>query len=231
MSVGAVLGRMARAGQTPAPPRAWVDDSQDDAVQGSVKDRVVSLPIGMLDAPRAARFFNAVRDGRILRITLAGEERHYALKGSFAALSELVGCAFKARDREITPSNGLPAVPAAPPIAAAPPLPAPAAPNPVMAAMPAAPAVPAPRRITLVNRAFSASLLEAVRRPNPTLVAVLTGAAAILAGVLVVSPIAALFRFGPLHADDAALALGAASLVLLALELLKPRLASRALAN
>jgi magnesium-transporting ATPase (P-type) len=85
--------------------------------------------------------------------------------------------------------------------------------------------------LTLVNRAFSASPLAAFARPNPTLVAVLAGAGAILAGVLLVPPLAALFRFGPLHPDDLALAGGAAAAALLLLEALKPRLAAGALAR
>jgi Ca2+-transporting ATPase len=84
--------------------------------------------------------------------------------------------------------------------------------------------------LTLVNRTFSASPLAAFRRPNPTLLAVLVAAAAILAGVLLVPPLAALFRFGPLHADDAALAASVALGVLLLLEALKPRIAARTLA-
>jgi Ca2+-transporting ATPase len=83
--------------------------------------------------------------------------------------------------------------------------------------------------LTLVNRTFSASPLAALRRPNATLVAVLLGAGAILAGVLLVPPLAALFRFGPLHADDLAVAAVSAVGVLVALEALKPLLAGRAL--
>jgi Ca2+-transporting ATPase len=85
--------------------------------------------------------------------------------------------------------------------------------------------------LTLVNRTFSASPLAALRQPNATLVAVLLGAAAILAGVLLVPGLAALFRFGPLHAGDGAVAVAAAAGVVVVLEALKPRLAARALAR
>jgi Ca2+-transporting ATPase len=85
--------------------------------------------------------------------------------------------------------------------------------------------------LTLVNRTFSASPLTALRRPNETLAAVLAGAALILLVVLAVPPLAGLFRFGPLHADDLALAAAAALGVLLLLEGLKPLLAARALAR
>ncbi|MBU8541433.1 cation-translocating P-type ATPase [Falsiroseomonas tokyonensis] len=84
--------------------------------------------------------------------------------------------------------------------------------------------------LTLVNRTFSASPLAGLRRPNPTLVAVLFGAAAILAGALL-TPLSALFRFGPLHPADLAMAIGAALAVLLTLEALKPAIASRALTH
>ena len=85
--------------------------------------------------------------------------------------------------------------------------------------------------LTLVNRTFSASPLAAFRRPNPVLLAVLGGAATILAGVLLVPPLAALFRFGPLGAWGAGFALAAALGVLLLLEAVKPRIAARALAG
>jgi Ca2+-transporting ATPase len=83
--------------------------------------------------------------------------------------------------------------------------------------------------LTLVNRTYSASPLAAFRRPNPTLAAVLAGAGLILAVVLLVPSLAELFRFGPLHADDLALAAVAALGVLLLLEAVKPPLAARAL--
>ncbi len=85
--------------------------------------------------------------------------------------------------------------------------------------------------LTLVNRTFSASPLAALRRPNATLVAVLLAASAILGGVLAVPGLAMLFRFGPLHVDDLALAVAGAVGVLVILEALKPLLAARALAR
>ena len=76
--------------------------------------------------------------------------------------------------------------------------------------------------LILVNRSFSASLLTALRRPNWTLAGVLTAVAATLALTLL-SPFAnRLFAFGPLHADDLALTLGAGIVALVALELVKP---------
>jgi Ca2+-transporting ATPase len=76
--------------------------------------------------------------------------------------------------------------------------------------------------LILVNRAFSASLWTALRRPNRALVGVLIAVTATLAFTLL-SPFAnRLFNFGPLHADDLALTLGAGVIALVALELLKP---------
>jgi Ca2+-transporting ATPase len=81
--------------------------------------------------------------------------------------------------------------------------------------------------LILVNRSFSASLLTALRRPNPALVGVLVAVTATLAFTLL-SPFAnRLFNFGPLHADDLALTLGAGVIALVALELLKPVLRPR----
>ena len=76
--------------------------------------------------------------------------------------------------------------------------------------------------LIFVNRSFSASLLTALRRPNPALASVLLAVAAML-GLSLLWPLASdLFRFGPLHWDDLTVTLGAGALVLVLLELLKP---------
>ena len=77
--------------------------------------------------------------------------------------------------------------------------------------------------LIFVNRSFSASPVEAVLRPNPALGLILAGVAAML-GLTLYWPFARdLFRFGPLHAHDFALALGAGVLVLVFLEAVKAR--------
>jgi Ca2+-transporting ATPase len=81
--------------------------------------------------------------------------------------------------------------------------------------------------LILVNRSFSASLLTALRRPNRTLAAVLATVAAVLALTLLWPFASKLFAFGPLHADDLALTLGAGIIVLVSLEMLKPVLRPR----
>jgi len=81
--------------------------------------------------------------------------------------------------------------------------------------------------LILVNRSFSASLLTALRRPNRTLMAVLVAVATILALTLLWPFASNLFAFGPLHADDLALTLGAGIIVLVSLEMLKPVLRPR----
>jgi Ca2+-transporting ATPase len=81
--------------------------------------------------------------------------------------------------------------------------------------------------LILVNRSFSASLLTALRRPNRTLAAVLAAVAVILALTLLWPFASKLFAFGPLHADDLALTLGAGIVALLVLEMLKPLLRPR----
>jgi P-type Ca2+ transporter type 2C len=76
--------------------------------------------------------------------------------------------------------------------------------------------------LIFVNRSFSASLITALRRPNPALVWVLVSVIATL-GLTLLWPFASgLFRFGPLHWDDLALTLAAGALVLIVLEVLKP---------
>ena len=77
--------------------------------------------------------------------------------------------------------------------------------------------------LIFVNRRFSASIMAAWRRRNRALKVVLLGVAAILTLTLAWPAAAQLFRFGPLHAGDLALALGAGMVVLLTLEFLKSR--------
>lgn len=81
--------------------------------------------------------------------------------------------------------------------------------------------------LILVNRSFSASLLTALKRPNRTLAAVLMTVIAILALTLLWPSASKLFAFGPLHADDLVLTLGAGITVLVSLEMLKPLLRQR----
>ena len=76
--------------------------------------------------------------------------------------------------------------------------------------------------LMFVNRAFSASLVTALRRPNPALVWVLPAVAVLLSLTLLWPWARGLFRFGPLHWDDLAVTLGAGIGVLVLLEVLKP---------
>jgi P-type Ca2+ transporter type 2C len=89
--------------------------------------------------------------------------------------------------------------------------------------------------LIFVNRSFSASLLTALRRPNPALVFVLLAVVTMLSLTLLWPFVSDLFRFGPLHLDDLALTFGAGALVLVVLEVLKPiwreRLRSRSDTN
>ena len=75
--------------------------------------------------------------------------------------------------------------------------------------------------LIFVNRSFSASLVTALRRPNRTLVLVLLAVVAMLSLTLLWPFARGLFRFGPLHADDLAVTLGAGVVVLVFLEALK----------
>ncbi len=75
--------------------------------------------------------------------------------------------------------------------------------------------------LIFVNRSFSASPITALKRPNPVFAFILLIAAVILTASLRWSLARDLFHFGPLHADDLILALGAGVIVLAALEGLK----------
>jgi len=81
--------------------------------------------------------------------------------------------------------------------------------------------------LIFANRSFSASLATALGRRNPTLVWVLLAVATVLAATLLWPVASVLFGFGPLHADDLALTIGAGAAVLVALEALKPRWRTR----
>jgi Ca2+-transporting ATPase len=75
--------------------------------------------------------------------------------------------------------------------------------------------------LVLVNRSHAASVVAAFGRSNPALWSVVAATAAILAGVILIPSVRDLFRFGPLHWDDIAVALGSAAAVLMLLELAK----------
>jgi Ca2+-transporting ATPase len=76
--------------------------------------------------------------------------------------------------------------------------------------------------LILVNRSFSSSLVNAVRRPNLFLWLLLTPVAVLLTIALTWPPAMALFRFGPFHVDDLAVSVAAALGVLLIMEAIKP---------
>jgi Ca2+-transporting ATPase len=75
--------------------------------------------------------------------------------------------------------------------------------------------------LILVNRSFSSSLWRALSRRNPALWAILCVALPLLLVAVSWAPVEALFRFGPLHLDDLAICIGAALVLLGALEALK----------
>jgi Ca2+-transporting ATPase len=81
--------------------------------------------------------------------------------------------------------------------------------------------------LIFVNRSFSSSILEALRRPNKTLALVLLSVTIMLALVTGWTPARQLFGFGDLHLHDVTLAIGAGVAVLICLELGKRLIANR----
>jgi Ca2+-transporting ATPase len=75
--------------------------------------------------------------------------------------------------------------------------------------------------LVLVNRSFSSSPIVAIRRPNPALAWIFAAVALVLALGLLEPSVRSLFSFGPLHGDDIGLALAAAMIALIVLELAK----------
>jgi len=76
--------------------------------------------------------------------------------------------------------------------------------------------------LIFVNRSFSASILTAITRPNAVLALVLLAVALMLATTLLWPWATSLLRFGPLHANDLGVALGAGVTLLVVLEISKP---------
>jgi P-type Ca2+ transporter type 2C len=76
--------------------------------------------------------------------------------------------------------------------------------------------------LIFVNRSFSASLREGLGRPNPALAFVIAAVVAVLTLSLAWPFAQGLFRFGPLHVDDLALAVASGGILLVALEGVKP---------
>ena len=76
--------------------------------------------------------------------------------------------------------------------------------------------------LIVVNRRFSASLISALKRPNPALGAVLGVVAVILVATQFIAPIAHLFRFTRVASHDLALVAGVSLVVLIGLEQVKP---------
>jgi Ca2+-transporting ATPase len=75
--------------------------------------------------------------------------------------------------------------------------------------------------LIFVNRSFDSSLIRALRTPNSALAWVLLGVTGVLALSLLWPVARELFRFGPLHADDLLLVLGAGLVVMIVLETIK----------
>jgi Ca2+-transporting ATPase len=73
----------------------------------------------------------------------------------------------------------------------------------------------------LVNRSLGASIFATFTRPNAALWWVVAAAAVILTGVILFPPARQLFHFGPLHADDVAVAACSGLLMLFLLEAAK----------
>lgn len=76
--------------------------------------------------------------------------------------------------------------------------------------------------LIFANRSTNAPLLKAIRRPNRALAIVLPIVTLMLAATLLVPFVRDLFRFGPLHADDLLVTIGAGAVVLAVLEFAKP---------
>jgi Ca2+-transporting ATPase len=75
--------------------------------------------------------------------------------------------------------------------------------------------------LIIANRAFSGRLVESLRRPNPALWRIALLTTSLLAAVLLIAPLRALFNFAPVSVELIAAALALAMAVLLVLEGMK----------
>jgi Ca2+-transporting ATPase len=78
--------------------------------------------------------------------------------------------------------------------------------------------------LIFTNRSFGTSIASALLRPNGALKFVIAGVTSTLALTMLWPAARALFRFGPLHADDLSVAVAAGVVMLIGLEALKPLL-------
>jgi P-type Ca2+ transporter type 2C len=76
--------------------------------------------------------------------------------------------------------------------------------------------------LVLINRSYSASLVQALARKNTALLLVLSGVGTVVALVLFVAPVRAFLKFGTLHGHDFLIVGATSVLLLVGLELLKP---------
>ncbi|WP_169742790.1 S1C family serine protease [Muricoccus aerilatus] len=113
--------------------RAWVDDEPEFAFAGRVTPTGLFLDVGSVLNRSGASTFRRLGEGRALNVVVDGTLQRYALRGTYGALAELIGCAQKVRAGEVTfPARATPPLAAAPPPQSAqaaqrPPSPAPAA--------------------------------------------------------------------------------------------------------
>jgi S1-C subfamily serine protease len=119
--------------------RIWVDDATPSQAVIEHVDPLIIFYIGSLKK-KIAKLFESIRMGNVLSIEIGGSVHKFSLRGTYGALSELVGCANLVRMGQ--PPQALvlqKRAPAATPSASAP------APSPVVA--------PAPKSTTLASSA------------------------------------------------------------------------------
>ncbi|MFC7737513.1 S1C family serine protease [Roseomonas sp. GCM10028921] len=92
------------------PPRAWVDDEPEFAFAGQVRDNGVTLDVGSILNRAGASTFRRLGEGRAVNVVVGDARQRYALRGTYGALAELVGCALRVRAGEVVfPSRPAPA--------------------------------------------------------------------------------------------------------------------------
>jgi S1-C subfamily serine protease len=95
-----------------------VDDEPEFAFSGRLTPTGLFLEVDSILNRAGASTFRRLGEGRAINVVVEGSRQRYALRGTYGALAELIGCAQKVRAGEVVfPTRPAPT----PPLAAAPP--------------------------------------------------------------------------------------------------------------
>jgi S1-C subfamily serine protease len=103
------------------PPRAWVDDEPEFAFSGQLRSGGLIMEAGSILTRNGASAFRRLGEGRAMNVAVGEARQRYALRGTYGALAELVGCVQKVRAGEVpfAPRPSPPVIQTPPPASSA----------------------------------------------------------------------------------------------------------------